>query len=83
VLPTLIGIAQTCSETSRAKYFDFEGIRYSVYGLVLVYIKWVNIIGKHLSHTFPIQNGLKQGDALLPLLFNFDLECAIRKVQEN
>jgi hypothetical protein len=25
-------------------------------------------IGKHLSGRFPIQNGLKQGDALLPLL---------------
>jgi hypothetical protein len=24
-----------------------------------------------LSHSFPIQNGLKQGDALSPLLFNF------------
>jgi hypothetical protein len=32
---------------------------------------------------FPIQNGLKQGDALSPLLFNFALEDAIRKVQEN
>jgi hypothetical protein len=28
-------------------------------------------IGKHLSKSFPIQNGLKQGDALSPLLFNF------------
>jgi hypothetical protein len=36
-----------------------------------------------LSDTFPLQNGLKQGDALSPLLFNFALECAIRKVQIN
>jgi hypothetical protein len=35
-----------------------------------------------LSDSFPIQNDLKQGDALLLLLFNFALEYAIRKVQE-
>jgi hypothetical protein len=40
-------------------------------------------IGKHLSDSLPIQNGLKQGDALSLLFFNFALEHAIRKVQEN
>jgi hypothetical protein len=37
-------------------------------------------IGKLLSDKFLIQNGLKQGDALSPLLFNFALEYVIRKV---
>jgi hypothetical protein len=30
---------------------------------------------------FPVRNGLKHVDALLPLLFNFDLEHAIRRIQ--
>jgi len=30
---------------------------------------------------FPIMNGLKQGDALSPLLFNFALEYAIKRIQ--
>ena len=28
-------------------------------------------VGKHLPHMFHIKDGLKQGDALPPLLFNF------------
>jgi hypothetical protein len=35
-------------------------------------------IGKRLFDTFCIQNGLKQGDALLPLHFSFPLEYVIR-----
>ena len=41
-------------------------------------IVWV---GKHLSDIFPIKNGLKQGDALSPLILIFALQYAIRRVQ--
>ena len=40
-------------------------------------------IGNYLSSSFPTGNGLKQGDALSPLILNFALEYAIRKVQET
>jgi hypothetical protein len=36
-----------------------------------------------LSGTFPIKNGLKQGNALSPLFFNSALEYVIRRVQAN
>jgi hypothetical protein len=32
---------------------------------------------------FPIKNGLKQGGALRPLLFNSALDYAIRRIQIN
>jgi hypothetical protein len=32
-----------------------------------------------LSDTFPIKDGLKQGDALLSFLFNFAVEYGIRR----
>ena len=38
-------------------------------------------VGKNLSDMFPIRNGLKQGDGLSPLLFNFAVEYVIRRVQ--
>jgi hypothetical protein len=40
-------------------------------------------VGKHLSDMFPVTKGFKQGDALSPLLFNFALEYAIKRVQVN
>ena len=36
-----------------------------------------------MSNRFPIRNGLKQRDTLSPMLFNFALEYAIRRVQVN
>jgi hypothetical protein len=40
-------------------------------------------VGKYQSDKFPVQNGLKQGDALSPLFFTFALDYTIRRVQEN
>jgi hypothetical protein len=38
---------------------------------------------KKACDNFLVQNGLKQGNALSPLSFNFVLEYAIKKVQES
>jgi hypothetical protein len=40
-------------------------------------------VGKHLFDGLPIKNGLKQGHALLPFLFNFAKEYSIRRVSAN
>jgi len=40
-------------------------------------------VGKHVSDMLPIRSGLKQGDALSPLLYSLAFKYAIRRVQVN
>ena len=53
--------------------------------LIILIKKWLDgtqskvRIGNYLSSSFPIENSLKQGDALSPLLSNFVLEYAIKE----
>jgi hypothetical protein len=39
-------------------------------------------VGKHLSDMFPVKNGLKQGDALSPLLLQFELDMPLGGLRE-
>ena len=65
--------------------FEF-GILMKLDGLIKLSLNWTYSkvrTCEHLSDTFRIQNGLKTGGCLSPLLFNCALEYAIRKVQAN
>jgi hypothetical protein len=83
-------------ETVHHLFTDFKEACHSVrrevlynilieFGVPIIQICLKNTVKsvKHLSDSFPIQNGLKQGDALSPVLFNIAAGYAIRKVQKN
>jgi len=41
------------------------------------------VIEKHLSDIFPIKNGLKEGDALSPLLLSFALDMCLGRFRKT
>lgn len=43
----------------------------------------VCILDQHLFDTFHLQNGIKEGDGLTSLLFNFALVCSVRRILED
>ena len=75
-----------CSDFSRFEIFAALILRIQLVRLIKMCLSETYSrvrVGKNLSDMFPIRNGLKQGDTLSPLLFNFALEYAIRRVQVN
>ena len=63
------------------------------FGILMKLVRLINMcltetysrvrLGKNLSDMFPVRNGLKQGDALSPLIFNFALLYVIRNFQKD
>ena len=43
----------------------------------------VRLFEVRARQTFPVKNGLNEGDALMPLLFNFTSEYDFRKVEAS
>ena len=40
-------------------------------------------VGKNVTYSFTIRNGMRQGDAQSPMLFNLALEYPITRIQVN
>jgi hypothetical protein len=69
-----------CASIKRRSLYDIL-IKYGVVRLIKACIDVTRSkvrIGNYFSSSFPIENGLKPGDALSSLLFNFAPEYAIR-----
>jgi hypothetical protein len=89
-------VCQLCIDFKKAYDSVRREVLYNILNVVGIPMKLVRLIkmclngtynrvwiGKNLSDIFLIGHGLKEGDALSPLLFNFALEYAIRRVQVN
>ena len=54
---------------------DYREMRFFIRTLISLTETYSRVrVGKNVPDRFPIRNGLKQGDALTPMLFNFALE---------
>jgi hypothetical protein len=61
-----------------------------VFGILLELVRQIKmfndtimfVLFKHMWDVFHILNGVKQGDAVLPLLFNIAFECVIGRPRE-
>jgi hypothetical protein len=80
---------KACDSVSRELLYNILiefGIPRELVGLIKVCLNEsysTVCIGENLSDKFPIQNDLKKGDALSPLLCDFALEYAIKRLKEN
>jgi hypothetical protein len=89
VLQLFIDFKNTCDSVRREVTYSILiefGVPRKPVGLIQMCLNETYstvLISKYQTDKFPIQNGLKQGDALSPLLFIFASEYAIRRVQEN
>jgi hypothetical protein len=82
-----VGPRAGLDDVKKRKFYSYRDSN-SVYSmksvrLLKMYLNGSHEEGEHLSSKIPAQNGLKQGDALTPLLSNSALKYAIREVQEH
>jgi len=87
VCQLFIDFEKACDSIERESLYDVLikfGVPKNLVRLIMTCLDRIQSrVGSYLSSSFPTDNGLKQGDALSPLLYNFALEYAIRIVQET
>jgi hypothetical protein len=74
--------AITLCVVSQRVFYCCSIFRYDLVRKLLDTPSYCNVrIDKHLPDAFPIRNGLKQGDALLPVHLNLVVDYAVSKVR--